>query len=116
MEALSSIDFQIIFNIIFFVIIGFSLIGGLIGIWKGIWKTSFKLLFTGGLCLLVIFLTPTISRAICQINLGKFIPDKGILINETVVPITTIDETLCNVLIASGYVSPTASASDRHTH
>ena len=111
MEALSSIDFQIIFNIIFFVIIGFSLIGGLIGIWKGIWKTSFKLLFTGGLCLLVIFLTPTISRAICQINLGKFIPDKGILINETVVPITTIDETLCNVLIASGYVSPTASAS-----
>ena len=33
MEALSSIDFQIIFNIIFFVIIGFSLIGGLIGIW-----------------------------------------------------------------------------------
>lgn len=103
-------DIGLIMNIAFFAIIGIGFIGALVGIWKGIWKMSFKLIFTSVLVILFVFLTPTISKAVCSIDLTQFF-DRSFTFEGKVIPISTVDETIVNMLIASGYVSPTASAS-----
>lgn len=103
-------DIGLIMNIAFFAIIGFGIIGALVGIWKGIWKMSFKLIFTSVLVILFIFLTPTITKAVCSIDLTQFF-HYSVNFNGKKIAVSTVDETVVNFLIASGYVSPTASAS-----
>ncbi|HBD06351.1 MAG TPA: hypothetical protein DCY93_02950 [Firmicutes bacterium] len=96
-------DITLIANLVLVGMIALVVIASLIGLWKGIWKTSFKLIFRSICFVVMIFCSQPITNAICKINFATtFHVDAEILD----VKLTTFDETLANILVNSGKISP----------
>jgi len=96
-------DITLIANLVLVGMIALVVIAALIGLWKGIWKTSFKLIFRSICFVVMIFCSQPITNAICKINFAETFH-----INEKIldVKLTTFDETLANILVNSGKISP----------
>ena len=95
---------NVILWITFALIIVFSLLAGLIGFLKGIYKTTLKTIIKTILILIFIFVTPSIANAIGNINFSNF--NIHFVINNINITFTTIQQTLADVLTATGVITP----------
>lgn len=91
-----------IFNYIFIGIIVLIAIGGLIAITRGVWNETFRLIFIGGLVVLSYIFAGQIGDKIAAINISSYFPDPIQITDTSNVQVTTISETLQNVIIAMG--------------
>ena len=95
----------LILNIVLVAMIVIVVIATLIGLWKGIWKTSFKLIFRSILFIIMIFCAQPITSAICSMNIKTTFGINGTIMG---VPLTSLDQTLANILLKNYEISPIA--------
>ncbi len=86
-------------NIILYSLLGLILIKCLIGLFKGLWKTTCSLLISIIFYILVITLNTTFTELYYGINLS-FISSSPIVVNNVEVTISTIGDTLREVVMA----------------
>lgn len=86
-------------NIILYSLLGLILIKCLIGLFKGLWKTTCSLVISIIFYILVITLNTTFTELYYGINLS-FISSTPILVNNVEVTISTIGDTLREVVMA----------------
>lgn len=91
-----------IFNYIFIGIIVLIAIGGLIAITRGVWNETFRLIFIGGLVILSYIFAGQIGDKIAAINISSYFPNPIQITDTSNVRVTTISETLQNIIIAMG--------------
>lgn len=91
-----------VFNYIFIGIIVLIAIGGLIAITRGVWNETFRLIFIGGLVVLSYIFAGQIGDKIAAINISSYFSDPIQITDTSNVQVTTISETLQNVIIAMG--------------
>ncbi len=89
---------------LFGLIILLTIFGLLAGLCKGLVKTTVKTVLKAILITVYVFTAPMIAKVIGNLNISNF--SQQITIANQVVPVTTITETLANVLTATGFVSP----------
>ncbi len=94
--------------VILVVMIGLSLLALIAGLIKGIYKTTVKTLIEVALIIVFLFLTPTFANAIGNIDLSNFGYSFEIMINETThtIALTSIQQTLADIINATGLISP----------
>jgi hypothetical protein len=93
------------FNICLIFIIACSVLAMIAGLLKGLFKTTLKTVLKGVLMVVWIFTTPAITRNICNIDLSN-LHISPIGVNGTEVQVTTVVETLANLLTSTGFISP----------
>ena len=98
-------DIALILNIVFYSFFAFTFFGFLYGLIVGIYCTSFTTILKFLLVLIFIFATPSIATAVGNIDLTRFI-SQTITINGQTINVTTITNTLINILSASNLISP----------
>lgn len=96
-------DIALIANLTLVGLIVIVVIAALIGLWKGVWKTSFKLVFRSILFIIMVFCAQPIANGICNIDFAKTF-NMHTSING--VEFTTINETIAQLLVKSGNISP----------
>lgn len=99
-------DIQLIANIIYGVSVALIALFALIGFFKGIWKTGFALIIEAVLMVVAVFAAPAVGQAIGSINLGNLLNLQSLTVNSTQIQVTSIRQTLCDALAASGLISP----------
>lgn len=97
---------SIILIIVYAVSISLVLIFALIGASKGLWKTTIALLVQLVLFFISIFVSPSISRAIGGINLQNMGLNTSFIMFDTTIYVSSVRDTVCQILTASGYISP----------
>lgn len=90
--------------IIFTLIILFSLLAGLVGFLKGIYKTTLKTVVKAILIIIFLFTTPSIANSVGNINFSSF--NVSFQIRNTTINLTTIQQTLADILSATGFITP----------
>lgn len=81
-----------------------TLLGALAGFFKGLIKTTVKTLIKLILVIIFAFTSPAIAQAVGNIDFSSL--GKSFTVNGTLVHLTTLLETLANVITATGMVSP----------
>lgn len=100
MSQIISIVLLIVFALIFFL----ALLAALAGFIKGLYKTMVKTILVAVLLGIFIFLTPSITNAVGNIDLSGL--KAQVQVNGTMVAVTSIQETLANIITATGLISP----------
>ena len=95
---------SIILLSLFGLIILLTIFGLIAGMIKGVIKTTVKTILKAILIVVFVFTTPAITTGIGNIDLSSF--GHSITVNSQTVQITTIMDTLANVITATGLVSP----------
>ena len=101
---MASLNLTVILNVVFILILVIALLGGLAGFLKGIYKTTLKTIIKAILITIFVFTTPAISNGIGNINFSKF--NISFSFNSTTIAFTTIQQTLADIITATGFVSP----------
>ena len=81
-----------------------TFLGVLAGLIKGLYKTAVKSLILAALLVVFLFVTPSISNSVGNIDLSNF--NLSFSIGDETVVVTTIQETLANVITSTGLISP----------
>lgn len=81
-----------------------TLLAFIAGFIKGFYKTTVKTILLAVLVTVFLFVTPTIANAVGNIDLSNF--NVNINFAGSVIPLTTIQETLANIITSTGYLSP----------
>lgn len=89
---------------LFGLIILLTIFGLLAGLCKGLVKTTVKTVLKAILITVYVFTAPMIAKVVGNLNISNF--SQQITVANQVIPVTTITETLANVLTATGFVSP----------
>ena len=100
MPEIVSIVLLIVFILLFFL----ALLAAIAGFIKGLYKTMVKTILVACLLGVFIVLTPSITQAIGNIDLSSF--GLSFQFNEQTILVTSIQETLANVITATGLISP----------
>ena len=100
MAEIVSIVLLAVFVLLFFL----ALLAALAGFIKGLYKTTVKTLLIGVLLGVFIFLTPSITQAIGSIDFSRF--GFSFDFNGQTIVLTSIQETLANIITATGLISP----------
>ena len=100
MPEIVSTVLLVLFIFLFFL----SLLAFLAGFIKGLYKTTVKTLLIAALLCVFVFLTPSITIAIGNIDLSKI--GFSFEFNGQQIVLTTIQETLANIITATGVISP----------
>lgn len=88
----------------FGLIVLLTIFGLLAGLCKGLVKTTVKTVLKAILITVFVFTSPLIARSVGNIDFSGF---KGVInVGSTAVPVTSLVDTLANVLTATGLVSP----------
>lgn len=88
----------------FGLIVLLTVFGLLAGLCKGLVKTTVKTILKAILITVFVFTSPLIARSVGNIDLSGF---KSVInVGSTAVPVTSLVDTLANVLTATGLVSP----------
>ncbi len=91
--------------LIFIAVIVSSILALVIGFYRGLFKTSIKTFIKAGFIVFWIFSTPAIARSFSNIDLTRFgIPN--FIVNNTTITVTTVSETVANIITALKIVSP----------
>lgn len=90
--------------ILFTLIILFSLLAGLVGFLKGIYKTTLKTIVKTILIIIFLFTTPSIANSVGNINFSSF--NISFQIRNTTISLSTIQQTLADILSATGFITP----------
>lgn len=90
--------------IVFSLVIVISLLAGLLGFLKGIYKTTLKTIVKTILIVVFLFVTPVIATNIGNIDLSNF--NISFVVKETTIKFTTIEQTLADIITASGVITP----------
>ncbi|MFA6861613.1 MAG: hypothetical protein WCR56_04460, partial [Bacilli bacterium] len=93
-----------ILNIVLAAVIVIALLGGLAGFVKGIYKTTLKTILKALLILIFVFTTPSISKAIMNIDLSNW--DMKFTFQGNVIQVESVQQTLAEILTSTGYISP----------
>ena len=101
---MSPLLLNVILWIIFTLIILFSLLAGLVGFLKGIYKTTLKSIVKTILIIIFLFTTPSIANSVGNINFSSF--NVSFQIRNTTINLTTIQQTLADILSATGFITP----------
>lgn len=89
---------------LFGLIILLTIFGLLAGLCKGLIKTTVKTVLKAILITVFVFTTPLIAKGIGNIDISSF--GQSLTVNNQVIKVTTIMDTLANVITATGIVSP----------
>lgn len=100
MSEIVSIVLLAVFVLLFLL----ALLAALAGFIKGLYKTTVKTILVAVLLCVFIFLTPSITEAIGNIDLSSF--GFSFTFNGETIALTSIQETLANVITATGLISP----------
>lgn len=94
--------------VILVVVLAFALLALIAGLIKGIYKTAVKTLIEVGLIIVFIFLTPSIANAVGNIDFSNFEQSFTLTINDVshTIQLTTIQQTLADIITATGLISP----------
>lgn len=88
----------------FGLIILLTIFGLLAGLCKGLIKTTVKTVLKAILITVFVFTTPLIAKGIGNIDISSF--EQSITVNNQAIKVTTIMDTLANIITATGIVSP----------
>ncbi len=88
----------------FGLIILLTVFGLLAGLCKGLIKTTVKTVLKAILITVFVFTTPLIAKGIGNIDISSF--GQSITVNNQAIKVTTIMDTLANIITATGIVSP----------
>ncbi len=78
--------------------IALALLGALTGLWKGVYKTTFKFLVMGALCLVLVFMMPSITNWVCALDISTFWGGFDISINGITYHFGVVDEVLIKII------------------
>ena len=92
----------------FVALIAFTVLAFIAGLIKGMYKTIVKTVLEVVLILIFVFLTPTIANAVGNIDLSNFNVYFDITVNGVVhnLHLTTIQQTLADIISSTGLISP----------
>lgn len=102
-------DITLILNIVFYAVIGLSVLGGIWGLITGFFSQSFSAIVKAILIIVFVFATPAIATSIGNIDISRFI--QTINMNGQAIKVTSINETLVNVLASFNFIDPVNGAS-----
>lgn len=94
----------IVMIVLLCLLIFFALLGALAGFIKGLYKTTVKTILLAVLLVVFVFVTPSIANAVGNIDLSNF--NLSFAMGEQTIAVTTIQETLANIITATGLISP----------
>lgn len=95
-----------ILNMVFVAFFVFALFGFFYGLMFGVYNALFSTALKAITIVILIFLTPTIAKAIGNIDLTRFNVPSQITVGGSTISVSTITNTLVNYLNSTGIISP----------
>lgn len=99
-------DITLIANIVYGVSIALIVLFALIGFFKGFWKSFIAAIIQVVLMVISIFAAPALGQSVGSINLTSLGVASTATVGDITFEVTSIRETICSFLTASGYISP----------
>ena len=98
-------DVELICNIVFGVSVGLIVLFAVIGAVKGVWKATFAMFIQLAMMVVAIFVSPVLGKSIGSIDLSR-LKLSPFQVNGTTVQVTSVRQTICDALTASGVINP----------
>lgn len=99
-------DINTILTLVYVASILLTFLFAFIGFFKGMWRTAIAFGIELAILIIIMVASPYIAKAIGNIDLRNFQVNQTITISGTQIQITSVRETLCEILTATGYISP----------
>jgi len=96
----------LIITIVYIATIALGVLFAVIGFFKGLWKTTIAMVMQIIFFVVIILLSPSLAKVIGNIDLTKLGINQTVTLFNTTITITSVRETLCQILTASGVISP----------